>query len=106
LIRKEEDNDEKPAFYTIPPLSIKNELKVLGEIEKMCFNLLNKYATDYETDLKILEDLNNKLIEKSENYRNCLLMRLGEKKVNYSNQDIKLLFKLFTICIIFTIHEY
>jgi hypothetical protein len=106
LIRKEENSDEKPAFYTIPPLLIKNEIKVLGEIEKMCFNALNRYTTDYETDLKIIEELNKNQIERSENYRNCLLMRIGEKKVDYINLDIELLFKLFTICIITVLHEY
>jgi hypothetical protein len=49
LIKKSDDEgDDKPTFYAIPPLSIKNEIKVLSDIENMSFNALKRYQTDYE----------------------------------------------------------
>ncbi len=49
MIKKnDDDGDDKPTFYAIPPLSIKNEINVLSEIEKISYNALKKYTTDYE----------------------------------------------------------
>ncbi len=36
------------SFLTIPPLSIKNELKILEILEKMCYEALNKYPNSIE----------------------------------------------------------
>jgi hypothetical protein len=53
LIKKNDgEGDEKPTFYTIPPLTIINEVNVLAEIEKMSYNALQKYKTDYEVYFK------------------------------------------------------
>ena len=86
MIKKDDNNDEKPTFYTIPPLTIKNEIKVLAEIEKICYNALKCYPSDYETDISLLNEINNQP-ERNENIRNILLMRIGEKKVLFINLD-------------------
>lgn len=75
---KAEDDDSKPNFYNIPPISIKNELKVLEQIEKLSLENLSKYPTSLEEDLKLLKDDNGTL---TNNQRNCVLMRSGEKEV-------------------------
>ena len=31
--------------------------------------------------MKLLDDINNKRIDASDNFKNCLIMRVGEKKV-------------------------
>ncbi len=75
---RNEDEDSKPTFHTIPPISIKNELKVLEYIEKLSSECLNKYPTTLEEDEKMLKEEPSKL---TNNQRNCILMRMGEKEV-------------------------
>lgn len=77
--RNSEDEDSKPTFHTIPPISIKNEFMVLEYIEKLSLDCLKKYSQTLEEDLKILKDDSDKL---TNNQRNCILMRSGEKEVN------------------------
>eukprot|EP00826_Nyctotherus_ovalis_P018840 TRINITY_DN15715_c0_g1_i11.p1 TRINITY_DN15715_c0_g1~~TRINITY_DN15715_c0_g1_i11.p1 ORF type:complete len:547 (-),score=134.33 TRINITY_DN15715_c0_g1_i11:28-1668(-) len=60
-----------------PPLSVKNEVRVLKGAISLAKNLLDKYATSYEEDRRILEE--NK--ELTFNQRNCVVMRAGEKKI-------------------------
>jgi histone-lysine N-methyltransferase SETD3 len=45
---KSDDEDSKPNFYTIPPISIKNEIKVLENIEKVANECLLKYPQTLE----------------------------------------------------------
>jgi hypothetical protein len=51
---------------------------ILEHIQTTCKKYLNNYNTSIQEDKKILENQNNKL---SENIINCILMRLGEKKI-------------------------
>ena len=83
--RQSDDYDSKPTFHTIPPISTKNELKVLEYIEKLSLDHLSKYPHSLEEDLKILSEDSNKL---TNNQRNCILMRSGEKEVNSSIKKI------------------
>jgi histone-lysine N-methyltransferase SETD3 len=61
----------------LPPLSIRNEQKVLLRMKLEATKLLKNYPTSYEEDLDILE--NNK--DLTFNTRNAVLMRSGEKKI-------------------------
>ena len=61
----------------LPPLSIRNEQKVLLRMKLEASKLLAKYPTTYEEDLDILK--NN--TDLTDNTRNCVLMRSGEKEV-------------------------
>ena len=61
----------------LPPLSIRNERKVLLRMKLEASKLLAGYPTSYEEDLEILET--NK--ELTFNTRNAVLMRSGEKKI-------------------------
>lgn len=61
----------------LPPLSVRNEQKVLLRMKLEATKLLKNYPTSYEEDLDILE--NNK--DLTFNTRNAVLMRSGEKKI-------------------------
>lgn len=61
----------------LPPLSIRNEQKVLLRMKLEAAKLQKQYSTSYEEDLEILE--NNK--DLNFNTRNAVLMRSGEKKI-------------------------
>lgn len=67
--------DDKSLFYLINPINIENETQVLNKIKTMALDYLSAYPTTKEEDLKILET------NLSQNKRNCVLMRLGEKSV-------------------------
>lgn len=60
-----------------PPLSVRNETKALKGAITLARNSLDKYATSYEEDCRMLEE--NK--ELTFNQRNCVIMRAGEKKI-------------------------
>jgi hypothetical protein len=49
-----EDEDDKPSFHVIPPMSIKNEVKVLNEIEKLAEQALGNYTNGYEVMLNLM----------------------------------------------------
>ena len=74
----DEDDDPGKGFKAkdLPPISIRNEKKVLEKIIRLAKTSYEKYPTSYEEDLKILEreDL-------TFNNRNCVLFRSGEKKI-------------------------
>ena len=61
----------------LPPLSVRNEKKVLLRMQIEAMKVLSGYPTTYEEDLEILET--NK--ELTFNTRNSVLMRSGEKKI-------------------------
>lgn len=61
----------------MPPLSIRNEKKVLQKINNLAKQAYEKYETSYEEDLKILEERT----ELTFSERNCVLYRSGEKKI-------------------------
>ncbi len=71
----------KPSFNTILPISIKNELKVLSEIQRIAIENLNNYPSDYESDCKLTLQVENGDVSLTNNQRNCLMMRKGEKKI-------------------------
>ena len=60
----------------MPPLSLKNERKVLEKIYSMAKAGLNAYPTTYQEDLEIL-----KRDDLTFNQRNCVLFRSGEKEI-------------------------
>jgi len=61
----------------LPPLSIRNEKKVLIRMKLEAAKLLAKYPTTYEEDLDLLENDTTLTF----NTRNATLMRSGEKKI-------------------------
>jgi len=76
-------NDEDDEFYetykgiNVPPLSLELEIEVMHKIRKLAQQSLSKYPTTYEEDLKLVESAK----DLTWNQRNCVLMRLGEKKI-------------------------
>jgi protein-histidine N-methyltransferase len=83
ILKKDNDIDtsNKPAYQTIPPISIKNELQILLHLQNICQENLSKYNTEYEEDLKLLSQYESGELKLSNNQLNCLLMRIGEKKI-------------------------
>ena len=61
----------------LPPLSVRNEQKVLLRMKLEATKLLGNYPQTYEEDLEILEKDEGLTF----NTRNALLMRSGEKKI-------------------------
>lgn len=61
----------------LPPLSIRNEQKVMLRMKLEATKLLMNYDTTYEQDLEILENSKDLTF----NTRNAVLMRSGEKKI-------------------------
>ena len=61
-------------------MSINNEIKTWNKISEVCQSMLDKYPTSFEDDQKILDDddANHNL---TQNQRNCVLYRHGEKKI-------------------------
>ncbi|CAD8077509.1 unnamed protein product [Paramecium sonneborni] len=57
-------------------VGIQNELDMWNLIENICVHALNKYPTTLEQDNEIL-----KICELTINQRNCLILRIGEKKI-------------------------
>jgi hypothetical protein len=74
-------DDSSTGFYLISPLSAKNELKVLKKIEDLCLNELNKYPHTLEEDEDIIKKDKNKEINLTNNKRNCVIMRMSEKRI-------------------------
>ena len=82
ILKKDTDSDpSKPAYQTIPPVSLKNEIQVLSTLQRICQDSLSKYNTEYEEDIKILSQSENGEMKITNNQMNCLLMRIGEKKI-------------------------
>ena len=68
------------GFDYIPPINKEIEINVLKKLKVLLVQALNQYPTTVEQDRQILNE--NKNI--SFNYKNCLLLVMGEKKViNY-----------------------
>ncbi|CAD8159503.1 unnamed protein product [Paramecium pentaurelia] len=75
----------------IPFIGIKNELAMWNFIENICIHALNQYPTNLDQDLEIL-----KICELTINQRNCLILRIGEKKIlNFYKQFSEKMKKLF-----------
>jgi len=98
---KELDNSNTPSnksyssyINNLPGISIKNELATMQEIDKLVTSCLNEYETSIDKDLEILQsDQKEKFL--TNNQRNCLLMRIGEKRIliffkNFANYIIDL----------------
>lgn len=60
----------------VPPISAKNEAAVLHRVVDMCTELLGKYPSTYEEDVEMLKGS-----EMTSNQRNCVVMRMGEKRI-------------------------
>ena len=75
----DDDSDVSKGFKAkdLPPLTLRNERKVLEKIHKLAKDSYDKYETSYEDDLKLLEER----IDMTFNERNCVLYRSGEKKI-------------------------
>jgi len=74
-------DDSSPGFYLISPLSPKNELRVLKKIQELCQKELSRYNTSLAEDEEIIKNDNLKLITLTNNLRNCIIMRMSEKKI-------------------------
>lgn len=106
----EEDDDPSKGFKAkdLPPLSLRNERRVLEKVLKLAKELYEKYPTSLAEDQKILEDT-----ELTFNQRNCVLFREGEKKIlvfliNISQKiiplfdmDFKVRFSFYQVLIIY-----
>jgi hypothetical protein len=77
-----DDGDTKTWFtHKIPPISVANETSVLKNIKDLVITQLAKYPTDLEYDAKIMEECKKGNSSLNKNQKNCLILRLGEKKV-------------------------
>ena len=81
MLQVEDLEESKNNYYSdftgicFKPVSIKNEIKVLGKMKELAEDQLKLYPHTYEEDLELLK---GKL---KHNERNCILMRSGEKKI-------------------------
>eukprot|EP01017_Pseudomicrothorax_dubius_P027102 TRINITY_DN3084_c0_g1_i10.p2 TRINITY_DN3084_c0_g1~~TRINITY_DN3084_c0_g1_i10.p2 ORF type:complete len:598 (-),score=164.66 TRINITY_DN3084_c0_g1_i10:1899-3692(-) len=73
--RGENDREGFKAAKT-PPLSVENEKKMLATVRRICDGQLARYPTTLEEDLRLL-----KQDDLTENQRNCILLRSGEKEI-------------------------
>lgn len=75
----DDENDPSKGFKAkdLPPLSIRNEKKVLEKINRLAKEQYEKYPQSLEEDLKILEERDDLTF----NLRNCVLFRSGEKSI-------------------------
>jgi hypothetical protein len=92
IVRQQKD---KHALNEIPPVSIRNEEQVLGLIAELSLEMLTQFDTSLSEDKNILaksKDLTN-------NLKNCIIMRMGEKEVLNSyiklNKTCSSLFELY-----------
>ena len=74
--KNKDDDDDSSYNLSIPPISFENELKVINKLKKLCSDQIARYSTKYDEDLVILEKT-----DLTENQRNAVLMRSGEKKI-------------------------
>ena len=98
----QEDTTKGFKAKDLPPLSVRNERKVLEKIYRLAKEGYDKYESSLEEDLKILAEDKNLTF----NLSNCLLYRVGEKKIlqfliNTSQKILPLLDMDFKVCIIF-----
>ena len=82
----DEHDDPNKGFKAkeLPPLSIRNEKKVIMRMKLESATLLSKYPTTLEEDIEFLkndEEGSGPEPLKSDNLRNSILMRSGEKAV-------------------------
>lgn len=72
--------DITPTFYLISPISEDLEIKILQKLKEIMTVNLSLYKTSLKEDVQILEN-HNKDPFLTNNQRNCILMRLSEKKI-------------------------
>lgn len=72
------NNSYIQSFYSINPISVENEQDALIHLRELCINELKGYSTTIEQDMNMLSNDSLKL---SFNERNCIIIRLSEKKV-------------------------
>lgn len=99
-----------PSFYLISPINMQQEIKVLQKIRDIMKEYLNLYKSKLQEDLEIINSINNERQLLTNNQRNCIIMRISEKKVlhfylNFAEYCLELfemtvnvikIFKLFT----------
>jgi hypothetical protein len=73
--------DSSAGFYLISPLSVKNELDVMKKIQEICEKELNKYPHSLEEDEELIRKDKNQETNLTNNFRNCVIMRMSEKKI-------------------------
>ena len=80
-----DDEESNKAFNgkRLPPISIKNERKVLRRVKKMAEEIYQQYETTLEEDQEVLKKDDEAPADQklSFNQRNCVLMRSGEKEI-------------------------
>ena len=79
----------------VNPISKKNEVSTLKKLKDMCTRSLSKYKEAYEIDEELL-----RAKELTYNERNCIIYRMGEKKVlnemiELANEGLTLLSKKY-----------
>lgn len=77
----DEDNDPSKGFKAkdLPPLSIRNEKRVLTKISDLCRIQMATYPQTLDEDMEILERT-----DLTFNQRNAVLFRSGEKKILFT----------------------
>ncbi len=99
-----------PSFYLISPINMQQEIKVLQKIRDIMKEYLNLYKSKLQEDEEIINSINNERQSLTHNQRNCIIMRISEKKVlhfylNFAEYCLELfemtvnvikIFKLFT----------
>lgn len=80
-----DDEESNKAFNgkRLPPISIKNERKVLLRVKQMAEEIYQQYETTLEEDYEVLKKDDEAAEDQklSFNQRNCVLMRSGEKEI-------------------------
>eukprot|EP00826_Nyctotherus_ovalis_P028224 TRINITY_DN2228_c0_g1_i8.p1 TRINITY_DN2228_c0_g1~~TRINITY_DN2228_c0_g1_i8.p1 ORF type:complete len:164 (+),score=43.51 TRINITY_DN2228_c0_g1_i8:455-946(+) len=69
--------------WRLPPITISNELLLLKELRILAEDSLKKYPQTYEEDVELLKEREKLTF----NQRNCIIYRMGEKKVNSVNVE-------------------
>lgn len=72
---------DKPLTTFLVPISLKNEIKTLKYIMRLCINHIKKYSSSTKNDLDIVINPLHKHNRKYSNVRNCIIMRYGEKLI-------------------------
>jgi protein-histidine N-methyltransferase len=70
-----------PSFYLISPISKQQEIKILLKIKDIMKEYLSLYKTTLQEDEEIIKSGKQGRDPLTDNQRNCVIMRMSEKKV-------------------------
>jgi protein-histidine N-methyltransferase len=70
-----------PSFYLISPISKQQEIKILLKIKDIMKEYLSLYKTTLQEDEEITKSDKQGRDPLTDNQRNCVIMRMSEKKV-------------------------